>query len=55
MAEILGGFCLPKGPKWGMRSTVKNDFLVMVGGLPKAQQHGEHENREECLGWMHSS
>lgn len=25
-----------------MRSTVRNDFMVMVGELPKAQQYGEH-------------
>lgn len=50
LAEILGGFCLPKGPMWGMRSTVRNDFRVMVGGLPKTQQYREHGNGGEMPG-----
>lgn len=56
LTEILSGFCLPEGPMWGMRSTVRNDFRVMVGGLPKAHPVWRAwEWWGRCLGLMHGS
>lgn len=36
MNELLGGFYSPKGPMWGARSTVRNDFGVLVGQHERA-------------------